>query len=335
MTALCPEPEKHLKSKVERAVFWREEHRRVCMDYVKLGNYGDKFENILKIKELHWQLQLKTNHPPSLNNNSNIKYIINRREEQINRNLPTDFKKIRISSNKYECAGRVEVLYNGTWGSVCVNSITAHTANVICQNTGCGESGYFETEIKAEESSGPKWLDYVQCLQHQNIFWQCSSSAWGQNNCKQGEEAVISCSGKEEKVIIGNQSRCSGPLFDKSCASSLHLKLAGGNSNCLGRVEVWYNDSWGTVCDDSWDMNDAEVVCRQLNCGNAVAIVSEAAFGEGSGPIWLDDVHCAGFELLLHSCTSRWVRHDCSHKEDAGVICSGMSFPLVLFINNS
>ena len=101
------------------------------------------------------------------------------------------------------------------------------------------------------------------------------------------------------------------------------VRLVGGSGPHEGRVEVNHNGVWGTVCHHNWDLQDAMVVCHQLGYGTAVNALVRAAFGEGSGPIWYDNVRCNGHEANLTQCGHRGLGvHICRRLDDAGVICA-------------
>ena len=100
--------------------------------------------------------------------------------------------------------------------------------------------------------------------------------------------------------------------------------MVNGRDETEGRVEIYLSGRWGTVCDDFWDINDANVVCRQLGFLSAREAVPRAAFGGGfQHPLYLDNVHCVGNETSLADCPANPIgRHNCGHGKDAGVRCN-------------
>uniref|UniRef100_A0A673T0E2 Scavenger receptor family member expressed on T cells 1 n=1 Tax=Suricata suricatta TaxID=37032 RepID=A0A673T0E2_SURSU len=233
---------------------------------------------------------------------------------------------LRLRGGTQHCAGWLDVFYNGTWGAVCSNALKDVSLSIVCKQLGCGEQGWLENR-PFHSGSGTSWVDNIECRRLRNsTLWQCPSAPWHPRSCTQGEEAWITCAGLPEKMMqdSGETLNCSSPALPGEGT----LRVRGGTDSCSGRVELWHAGAWGTVCDDSWDLADAEVVCRQLGCGPAVGALAGAAFGPGSGPVWLDEVGCRGSEASLWSCPAEpWGLGDCGHKEDAGVRCSREETP--------
>ncbi|KAL1275580.1 hypothetical protein QQF64_035203, partial [Cirrhinus molitorella] len=196
---------------------------------------------------------------------------------------------VRLSGER-QCEGEVEVFIHQVWRRVLLDSWSLTESSVVCRQLGCGSVLNFY----GSSSSSPEHSH--ECV----TGFQCSGSEAHLGNCSSTQQLSITC--------LGHRS----------------IRLVGSGGDCAGRLEVFHSGSWGTVCDDSWDIKDAHVVCRQLQCGVALSNQQVPAwFGPGSGPIWLDEVECKGNETSLWSCSSPgWGKHDCQHKEDVGVMCS-------------
>uniref|UniRef100_A0A671TCL8 Soluble scavenger receptor cysteine-rich domain-containing protein SSC5D n=1 Tax=Sinocyclocheilus anshuiensis TaxID=1608454 RepID=A0A671TCL8_9TELE len=217
---------------------------------------------------------------------------------------------LRLINGHNSCFGRVEVVYNGIWGTVCDNGWDLSDAAAVCREMGCGDVIEAKSSAHFGQGSGPVWISDLQCSDTDSRLRGCKSSGWGRGTCGHEKDAGVICKG-ECKPFNNN------------------VRLVNSTNSCYGRVEVLRSGQWGTVCDDGWDASDAAVVCRQLGCGTVLEVKNAAYFGKGSGPIWMNNINCFGNEATLMSCSYNATPNRCDHEKDAGVICEASSVRLV------
>ena len=145
--------------------------------------------------------------------------------------------------------------------------------------------------------NGTIWMDDVACTGSETSIGSCMHNGWGMHNCIHGEDVSVVCGNitttttttttttrpvpvqgiryisnmmkipaSRSRVFISNKEQCWINIF--ALFLTVSVRLVGGPDNRRGRVEVLYNGVWGTVCDDSFDNLDAQVVCFMLGFGS-------------------------------------------------------------------
>ncbi|XP_046551068.1 deleted in malignant brain tumors 1 protein-like [Haliotis rubra] len=204
---------------------------------------------------------------------------------------------IRLVSPLDNGVGRLEVYYNGTWGTVCDDDFGADEAKVACRQLGRYQSGHTPRAIQTFGFGGGQiWLDDVSCSGSESSLASCSHRSWGVNNCGHSEDVGIICD-----------------------PSDITMRLTPNYKR--GLLQVLHSSIWGTVCDHDFGQVEASVVCRALGYQGGKDI-------DEASPIkmWLDDVDCTLLNTDLKDCKhSPWGVDNCNDSEAVGVEC--FSFP--------
>ncbi|XP_053379862.1 deleted in malignant brain tumors 1 protein-like [Mercenaria mercenaria] len=189
-------------------------------------------------------------------------------------------------------SGRIEIQRNGSWGSICLDSFNQTVGKVICRMLALSTG---DIEIRSAGSTGTLSPMVSSCVGNEKDIALCQMS---KESCRSARSTSIDC--------------------------RTEVRLVGGPNQQLGRVEVNFQDKWGTVCDDSFDDNAASVICRMLGYNPKGARARGRAFyGKGNGSVTIDELRCSGDETDISECKSNyWGSHtNCDHDEDASVEC--------------
>ncbi|XP_069422623.1 T-cell differentiation antigen CD6 isoform X14 [Ovis canadensis] len=223
---------------------------------------------------------------------------------------PGERLQVRLVNGSSRCDGTVEVWFQQSWQPVCGALWELSASHALCSSLDCGQAHQLELPV-LQTPEPPPW----------GAAWNAS---WAPTTTGALAPAV-QCSGPEwlSCKVVERDCRSDERPAQVNCTEKRDLKLVGGGSPCEGRVEMLQHGQWGSVCDDTWDLEDAHVVCRQLGCGWAVQALPGLHFAPGQGRIHWDQVNCTGLETYLWDCPGLPGNGYCGHKEDAGVVCSG------------
>ncbi|GFR51391.1 hypothetical protein Agub_g13827 [Astrephomene gubernaculifera] len=241
---------------------------------------------------------------------------------------------LRLVEGPAPWAGRLEMWSDaaGAWGTLCSNAFTDQAAQVVCRQLGYtgGRAvgiGAFHTGASSDVrgSYQPFAINSVTCIGGEGALTECAYFEGAQPGCYSDHsyDAAVWCDAPGTGHVTAPGS----------------VRLLGGPGPWSGRVEVYYNGTWGSVCNGDLTALDAQVVCRQLGYyGGRAAPHTTLQYsygydGRSSAPSWLARLGCTGSETALVQCPgvgglgngSSWDPQSCGqyhYWSDAAIMCS-------------
>ncbi|KAL5022243.1 hypothetical protein ScPMuIL_001398 [Solemya velum] len=215
-------------------------------------------------------------------------------------------RDIRLMHGNGVHEGRIEILHDNQYGTICNNKFDEAAARVACRMLGFDPNGGVKlyNSTKFGEGKEEIWLDQVSCDGSERRIEDCEHGPWGEHHCEHDQDVGLACLG----LISG-------------------VRLVGGNEVNEGRIEIRYHGQYGTICNNKFDEAAAKVICRMVGFdpNRGVKLYNSTKFGEGKEEIWLDQVSCNGSEQRLQECEhGPWAVHHCEHDQDVGLACLGL-----------
>ncbi|XP_043976261.1 CD5 antigen-like, partial [Gambusia affinis] len=197
---------------------------------------------------------------------------------------------IRLVGEASRCAGRLEMKHQEEWRPVDAwdRYWKMNSAAVVCAELDCGSA------VSARKSEATS----------ERPVWRISSE------CFKSGSALKKCLPDDRNSYESLEFICS-------------VRLVQGTNRCSGRLEVKTNQSWSSVCEKDFDLQDAKVVCREIGCGPP-SVHQGALYGEAEAPVGSREFLCEGSESVLLKCSSRKSsgRNSCSPGQAVGLTCS-------------
>ncbi|XP_071982587.1 lysyl oxidase homolog 3 isoform X3 [Engystomops pustulosus] len=249
---------------------------------------------------------------------------------------------LRLKGGSRPGEGRVEVLKNGQWGTVCDDRWDLQAASVVCRELGFGSAKEALTGARMGQGMGPIHMNEVRCTGEEQSLFDCQYKNITQEDCKHSEDAAVKCNipymGYDKTIrLAGGRSQhegrvevlwgprgeerwgflCGEGWGTKEAAvvcqqlglgfvsSALQIRIIGGRTQFEGRVEMKIGNSWGYLCSDGWTTKEAMVACRQLGLGYSLHAVTETWYWDAANvtEMIMSGVRCSGTELSLLQCS--------------------------------
>ncbi|XP_022096166.1 deleted in malignant brain tumors 1 protein-like isoform X2 [Acanthaster planci] len=209
---------------------------------------------------------------------------------------------LRLVNGSSVMEGRVEMFYQGQWGTICHNSFgNKNKAQVACRQLGFS---YAESIMTFGSGIGNLVLSEVACNGNEMRISDCYLGKLGKASCDYGTAFGVVCSNVE-------------PVVPTPSVENGALRLVGGPDPYRGRVEVFIGEEgqWASICYGNFDLSMVNPLCGQLDYRPPTSY-GTGRYGPGTGPIATCPLR---FDLLIPSYCE--LTNTCTHDMDFYIDC--------------